>query len=112
MRPFHSKSRPGGAWLKQKHGLRTQDRAGAGCTIAEPRAIVDGEHKLLIELGFTVIASGGEDSCNPDPGVVYRGVEAVIDKDLAAERLAAAGADVLMILTDVPGAAVNYGRRI
>lgn len=79
----------------------------------EPRAIVDEKSiNSLIELGFTVIASGGGGiPVIRTPGGVYRGVEAVIDKDLAAERLAAAaGADVLMILTDVPGAAVNYGR--
>jgi len=38
-------------------------------------------------------------------------VEAVIDKDLAGERLAEeVNADVFMILTDVNGAAINYGK--
>ena len=37
------------------------------------------------------------------------GIEAVIDKDLAGERLAAAvNADLLVILTDVPKVAINY----
>jgi carbamate kinase len=40
-----------------------------------------------------------------------KGVEAVIDKDLAGERLAEeVNADIFMILTDVNGAAVNFGK--
>ena len=79
----------------------------------DPRSIVD-ERAInsLIKGGFTVIASGGGGIpvIRTKDGAL-RGVEAVIDKDLAAERLAVAvGAEVLMILTDVPGAAVNYGR--
>jgi carbamate kinase len=39
-----------------------------------------------------------------------QGVEAVIDKDLAAERLAEnIGAGILVILTDVEQAMLNYG---
>ena len=41
------------------------------------------------------------------------GVEGVIDKDLAAERLAhSLGARTLLIITDVPRACSNYGTRI
>lgn len=41
----------------------------------------------------------------------YQGVEAVIDKDLAALKLAQEiKADVLMILTDVPNVYINYGQ--
>ena len=41
----------------------------------------------------------------------YQGVEAVIDKDLAGERLAdVVGADVLLILTDIEKAKLNYGK--
>ena len=79
----------------------------------EPRAVVDEKAiNSLLEKGFTVIASGGGGiPVIRTPGGVLKGVEAVIDKDLAAERLAAAvGAEVLMIFTDVPGAAINYGR--
>ena len=44
-----------------------------------------------------------------DSGVL-RGVEAVIDKDLAAERLASlVGADALVLLTGVPRVALDYG---
>jgi len=64
----------------------------------------------LCREGFIVIAAGGG-------GIpVYRtaegalrGIEAVVDKDLAAEKLATAiGADILLILTDVPGAYLYF----
>lgn len=42
----------------------------------------------------------------------YEGVEAVIDKDLAASLVARElGVETLAIVTDVPGAAVSFGKR-
>jgi carbamate kinase len=64
----------------------------------------------LSNASFIVIAAGGG-------GIpVYRtaegalrGIEAVVDKDLAAEKLATGiRADILLILTDVPGVYLNY----
>lgn len=67
--------------------------------------------KSLVRDGHIVISAGGGGIpvvC--DEQGMLSGVEAVIDKDLAAERLATqVGADILMILTDVNGAAINYG---
>jgi len=61
--------------------------------------------------GFVVIASGGGGVPVVEENGQLRGVEAVIDKDLAGEKLAEeVNADVLMILTDVNGAALNYGK--
>ena len=64
----------------------------------------------LVSKGFVVVASGGGGIPvvrRPDGSL--EGVEAVIDKDLAGERLAAeVKADVFMILTDVPAVSVNY----
>ena len=65
----------------------------------------------LVEKGFIVIASGGGGVPVIEEEGQLKGVEAVIDKDLAGERLAEeVRADVFMILTDVNGAAVNYGK--
>ncbi len=77
----------------------------------DPKGIVERNViTALVAKGFVVVASGGGGI-----PVIRRsdgsleGVEAVIDKDLAGERLAAeVGADVLMILTDVPAVAVHY----
>ena len=77
----------------------------------DPKSIVEKDViNSLLEKGFTVIASGGGGIpvIRKSDGT-YQGVEAVIDKDLAGERLAAAvKADLLMILTDVPRVAINY----
>ncbi len=66
--------------------------------------------KDLVKRGFIVIASGGGGVPVIEENGELKGVEAVIDKDLAGERLAEeVNADVFMILTDVNGAALNYG---
>lgn len=78
-----------------------------------PLHIVEAEPiKDLVERGYTVIASGGGGiPVIRDSEGLYKGVEAVIDKDLASERLAQeVNADVFMILTDVPKVALNYGK--
>ena len=65
----------------------------------------------LVEKGFIVIASGGGGVPVVEENGQLKGVEAVIDKDLAGERLAEeVNADIFMILTDVNGAAINYGK--
>lgn len=65
----------------------------------------------LVEKGFIVIASGGGGVPVVEENGQLRGVEAVIDKDLAGERLAKeVKADIFMILTDVNGAAINFGK--
>lgn len=77
----------------------------------DPSHIVEKEAiKALISSGAVVVASGGGGIPvvrNTDN--TYTGIEAVIDKDLAGERLAQeVEADVLMILTDVPRVAVDF----
>ena len=79
----------------------------------QPMRIV--EHQAiatLVESGFVVIALGGGGIPvieQADGG--YRGVEAVVDKDLASAMLAAAlGADVLCLTTGVERVALNFRR--
>jgi carbamate kinase len=67
--------------------------------------------KILVDNGFIVIADGGGGVPVIRDNNKLTGIEGVIDKDLGAERLASAlGADVLLILTDVDCAYLNYGK--
>jgi carbamate kinase len=76
----------------------------------DPKRIVEAPCITELLQGDTVvIASGGGGIPVVENNGYYEGVEAVIDKDLAGERLAeAVHADVLVILTDVAYAAVNF----
>lgn len=79
----------------------------------QPQAIVEAKTiKRLVDSSCLVIASGGGGIPVVDDGSGgYRGIEAVIDKDLASEILAQmVDAEVLMILTDVPRVFLNYGK--
>ena len=78
----------------------------------EPVTIVEKEEiRRLLELDFIVICCGGGGIPVIREGRAFHGIEAVIDKDLASARLALeAGVEVFLIATDVPGAALNYGR--
>src|SRR5262249_15967229 len=68
--------------------------------------------RALLDAGVVMIACGGGGVPvlrHPDGGI--QGVEAVVDKDLAAARLALEiRAGTLLILTDVPGVAIDYGK--
>lgn len=78
----------------------------------EPIQQVEGDViKTLVDLGVIVIASGGGGIPVIKTRKGYRGVEAVIDKDLGAERLAEiTEMDVLLILTDIERVKLNYGK--
>lgn len=78
----------------------------------DPKQIVEGESiRKMLDDGIIVIASGGGGMPvveKEDGGL--DGLEAVIDKDLAAERLAeAVEAELLLILTDVEKVYLHYG---
>ncbi len=77
----------------------------------DPKEIVEKDAVTsLVEKGFVVVASGGGGiPVIRHPSGSLKGVEAVIDKDLAAERLALdVKADLLMILTDVSQVLLDY----
>jgi carbamate kinase len=77
-----------------------------------PRAIVEAEQiRRLVQDNVIVIAAGGGGTpVYHDPVLRLEGVDAVIDKDRAAEVLAhEIGAAVLLILTNVEGAFRAYG---
>lgn len=77
----------------------------------KPLEIVEGKIiKQLVNEGVLVIAAGGGGIpvIKTENGLV--GTEAVVDKDLASEKLAAEiGADALFLLTEVDRVCINYG---
>jgi carbamate kinase len=66
--------------------------------------------RALVDSGAIVIATGGGGVPVVAAEAGYRGVEAVIDKDLAAQRLASQlGAEALVLVTDVPRVQLDFG---
>ena len=67
---------------------------------------------MLVKLGAIIIASGGGGIPVIKRKNQLQGIEAVIDKDLAGEKLAeAVNADIFLILTDVEKVKLNFGKR-
>jgi carbamate kinase len=78
----------------------------------EPREIVELEtiRRLLAADTLVICAGGGGVPVVADANGALHGVEAVIDKDLAAALLAdELGADILLLLTDVENVIRGYG---
>jgi len=75
------------------------------------KVVEESSIRTLVEEGFIVIAAGGGGiPVVQDGSGNLSGVEAVIDKDLTAERLARAiRADTLLILTDVEQVSLGFG---
>ena len=77
-----------------------------------PRRILEIEPiRTLVEHGVLVVCAGGGGIPTVLEGGVLRGVEAVIDKDLASALLAEElEADLLVIATDVDGVYLDHGQ--
>jgi len=111
--PFYSEAEAKGMMLEQ--GLAMREDAGRGwrrvVPSPEPREIVELDPiRSLFESGCLVVCSGGGGVPVVRDRGSLSGIDAVIDKDLAAALLARElGADVLLILTDVPKVYVHYG---
>jgi carbamate kinase len=120
---FTKPTKPIGRYLSEdeaapliEHGQTWEDRGDKGwrrvVASPEPLEIIDAPAmRTLCGAGFIVVGSGGGGiPVVRDPDGTLRGVEAVIDKDLAAALLArSVGADVLVIATDVDNAILDYG---
>lgn len=110
--PFYGKDEA--LRMKEERGWHVVEDAGRGwrrvVPSPDPKAIVEKEAiRALVEHGAIVIASGGGGIPVVKEDGAYRGVEAVIDKDLAGERLAQdVGAHVFLILTDVDRVRIHY----
>lgn len=103
--------------LAAEKGWDVKEDAGRGwrrvVASPTPKSILSSQTiKMLTDNDIIVIASGGGGIPvvrEADGSLI--GIEAVIDKDRSAFRLAEeAKADVLMILTDVDNVFVNYGK--
>ncbi|MGH8775629.1 MAG: carbamate kinase [Jiangellaceae bacterium] len=99
-----------------EHGQSWEDRGEQGwrrvVASPQPREILDADPiRALLAAGFVVVGSGGGGVPvvrAGDGGLL--GVEAVIDKDLAAALLGRAlDADVLVIATDVEHVSLGFG---
>ena len=107
--PFYSEEQARGlpyTLAKTDKGLRRVVASPKPLTIVEHREI-----KKLIEMDFIVICCGGGGIPVIRKNRKFRGVEAVIDKDLASSVLAQKiQADIFVIASDVEAAAINWGK--
>ena len=113
--PFYTKKQADG--LRRRLGWSMVEDAGRGHRRVVPspmpqRVIERRAVKKLIRQGAVVISCGG----GGVPVVLernrLRGIEAVIDKDLASAVLAGnIDAQMLIILTDVEKVCINYGKK-
>jgi carbamate kinase len=126
-RAFRKPTKPIGPFYEDEgelpiewHYIRTRRGYRRVVASPDPKEIVEAEAIKRLSKDAIVIACGGggipvikayckvkgrRRQCG------LKGVAAVIDKDLAAQRLAeVVGADMMLILTDVDQVALNYGR--
>lgn len=101
----------------ERYGYKVKEEPGKGWRVVvpspDPKSVVEADViRTLLDSGYVVIASGGGGM-----PVIERehwgfdGLEAVIDKDLASERLATQlRADLLLILTAERAAFLHYGK--
>jgi carbamate kinase len=98
---------------RSPHRLVKTD-AGYRRVVASPRPVAITQHreiKQLVNAGYIVICAGGGGIPVVRDGHSFRGVEAVVDKDLASSTVARLiGADLFVIATDVKGAAIESRR--
>ena len=103
--------------LAKKNHWTVKEDAGRGWrrVVASPKPIDIVEKKAISELvkdGIIVIAAGGGGIPVVRTKILKRlkGIDAVIDKDFAAEKLAElVKADIFVSVTAVPNAFINYG---
>lgn len=100
---------------KEGHIVKPDGRGRLRRVVGSPRPIAIHELpviKTLVDAGVMVIAVGGGGAPVYDhPTLGFEGVDAVVDKDLAAAVLARdLGAELLLILTDVDAVYLDWGK--
>ncbi len=112
--PFYSRRE---AAAMQKQGIPVVNDAGRGYrrVVPSPKPVrIVGSHiiKKLAQAGVIVIASGGGGIPVVWTRRGWQGADAVIDKDHASACLAhSLGATIFLMLTDVSGVYLNYGKK-
>jgi carbamate kinase len=100
---------------KEGHMVKKDGNGRLRRVVGSPRPIAIHELqviKTLVDAGVLVIAVGGGGApVYDDPKLGWEGIDAVIDKDLAAAVLARdLGAELLLILTDVDAVYLDWGK--
>jgi carbamate kinase len=100
---------------REGHRVRKDGRGRLRRVVGSPRPLAVHELpiiKSLVESGVIVIAVGGGGApIYDDPRWGWEGLDAVVDKDLAAAVLARdMGAELLLILTDVDAVYLDWGK--
>lgn len=120
---FHNPTKPIGPFYSEEEsksiindkGYNMVEDSGRGYrrVVASPmpERIVEIETiKTLIDSDVIVVTVGGGGIPVVEEGTDLKGIDAVIDKDLASEKLAEdINADILVMLTAVERVAINYG---
>ncbi|SUY47371.1 carbamate kinase [Clostridium putrefaciens] len=121
---FNNPSKPIGSFFTNEEAKKISDEkgyvfkedAGRGWrrVVASPlpiRIVEESSIKTLVEAGHIVITVGGGGIPVIEKDGYLKGVDAVIDKDFASEKLAEIlDADKLLILTAVEKVYINYGK--
>ncbi|UMZ72588.1 carbamate kinase [Natranaerofaba carboxydovora] len=112
--PFFSKSEAY-KFMREKGETLVEDSGKGWRKVVpspEPIDIIEKETiKKLFEQLYIVIANGGGGIPVIKKNGEYKGVEAVIDKDLSGALIAEIiGADLFLVLTNVASVSINYGR--
>ncbi|RLG76064.1 MAG: carbamate kinase [Thermoprotei archaeon] len=110
--PYYSKEAAEKVAKEKGWSMKPDPRGGWRRVVPSPDPIGNVEIeaiRTLLKNGFIVVASGGGGIPVIDENGVIKGVEAVIDKDLAGERLASlVRADYFVIVTDVEGVYLHF----
>ena len=117
---FENPTKPIGPFYSEEEAKKlsynlVQTDKGYRRVVASPKPLTIVEHreiKKLIDLDFIVICCGGGGIPVIRKERKFRGVEAVIDKDLASSILAREiKADIFLIVSDIEGAAIHWGTK-
>lgn len=110
---FYSKEEAEELTLKKNYVIREDFPRGWRRVVPSPKPVEIVEGKIinkLVNSGILVIAVGGGGIPVVRTAFGLKGIEAVIDKDLASAKLACdIGADALFLLTEVERVCINFG---